>query len=131
VFVVAVGRAIAVGAECGCFGRLGRGPAGGRELGRAVAMTIASGCVAGARLAGTSEVRFGWATVVGAVGVALMLLAGQAIGSRARLGRGSPAAAPPAWGSALSVPALRDAVGLDNELYAPARAERQFTPPSR
>lgn len=71
-FVVAVVLAIRRGQACGCWASLSEGPAGGAELGRAVALVAAALVVLTARATGSRRVEWGSATIV----AALVTLAG-------------------------------------------------------
>ncbi|HWS46904.1 MAG TPA: MauE/DoxX family redox-associated membrane protein [Acidimicrobiia bacterium] len=114
-FVAAVARAIHVGTACSCFGRLGNTAAGGRELGRALALTALAAAVLGLRAHDpAAAIALGVAAVVAGLGAFVVIVAAQAIGGVLRPGRRADVM--PGGGSLLG--AVRDAVGYDGALVA-------------
>jgi hypothetical protein len=106
-FLFALCRALRVGAGCSCFGRLSRTSAGGRELGRAVALIAIGGTVVVLR-AGPPDGRPDLVLSISAaaVGAGFLVLA-MVVGERLRPAAGHPANIRP-----------RDLLGFDSGLYS-------------
>lgn len=111
-FLVALVRAVQQSVPCACFGRLGRTAAGGREIGRGVALVAGAGFLVVHR-AVDADAGYG----VGPVAVAAVVLTvcvivfAQRIGGRVR-----PGVELPSGGSFAS--SLRSITGYDNDLYS-------------
>ena len=117
-FLLALRRALRVGANCSCFGRLSRTAVGGRELGRAVALLAVAATTAGLRVGRHDwPPTVGWPTILAiACGAGVVLLA-TGLGERLR-----PAGDPAAEPSRSPGPGLREVIGFDGSLYATAAA---------
>jgi hypothetical protein len=117
-FLLALGRAVQQSIPCGCFGRLGRTAAGGREIGRAVALTVGAAFLVGQRAVnGDPSHGFGPIAIVAVLGTALLIVGAQRIGARIRPGVELAPADERDPGGAL-VRSLRSLTGYDNELYS-------------
>lgn len=97
-FIGVVGRAIRVGARCGCFSSLSDGPSGGAELGRAMALGILAVVALVARLDGWAALRptlsmFAWTGVL-ALGVASSAAVGSRVWRASAEGKGITLARP-------------------------------------
>jgi hypothetical protein len=114
-FLLALARAVQQSIPCGCFGRLGRTAAGGREIGRAVALAIgASFLVVQRAVAGSTSYGIGPIALVALVATALFIVVAQRIGARIR--PGVEVVDDRTAGSFANT--LRAVVGYDNELYS-------------
>jgi len=116
-FLIALARAVQQSVPCACFGRLGRTAAGGREIGRAVALVGGAAFLVVHR---TVDARPGYgvgpvALAVAAVTVGL-IVAAQRIGMRVRPGVELPPAASTVHRSFVS--SMRSIAGYDNDLYS-------------
>lgn len=111
-FVVALARAVQQSVPCACFGRLARTAAGGREIGRGIALVAGAGFLVVHRAldadAGYGVGPIAVAAVVLTVGVIVLA---QRVGGRIR-----PGADLQSGGSLAS--ALRSITGVDNDLYS-------------
>ena len=116
-FLVALGRAVQQSVPCACFGRLSRTAAGGREIGRALALVVgASFLVVHRALDSGRSYGAGPYLVVSLVVSIVVIVAAQRIGAQVRPGVELHHSAPDALGSfAHSVRAL---TGYDSELYS-------------
>jgi len=111
-FVVALARAVQQSVPCACFGRLGRTAAGGREIGRGIALVVGAGFLVVHRaLAANSGYGVG-PVMIAAVGLTVVVIVlAQRTGGRIR-----PGVDLPPNGSLAS--ALRSLSGYDNDLYS-------------
>jgi len=115
-FLVALARAVQQSVPCACFGRLGRTAAGGREIGRGIALVAGSSFLVVHR-ALDARTRYGAGPLAAAsvVVTGLVIVAAQRVGARVRpgveLGDGHPGAGRSFAGS------MRALVGYDNDLY--------------
>jgi hypothetical protein len=115
-FLLALERAVQRSIPCGCFGRLGRTAAGGREIGRAVAMAFGASFLVGQRaIDGNTSYGFGPVALVAAVATMLLIVVAQRIGARIRPGI-EPAPETRRDGSFSR--SLRNITGYDNDLYS-------------
>jgi hypothetical protein len=113
-FGLAAGRMVA----CACFGRLGRTAAGGREIGRGVALLGCSGFLVVHRALDASAsdgYGFGVIALVSVVGTALVMVMEQRIGAAVRPGVELEPAGPGTRRSFAN--SLRRVTGYDNDLY--------------
>jgi hypothetical protein len=115
-FVTALLRAVQQSIPCGCFGRLGRTAAGGREIARAGALfTGAAFLVVHRAIAPGTGYGLGLLTAVSAVVFLLAVVVAQRVGATLRPGTElRPVGEPQSFSGA-----LRELAGVDNELYAP------------
>jgi hypothetical protein len=115
-FLVALARAVQQSIPCACFGRLGRTAAGGREIGRGMAL-VAGAAFLVAHRALDAGTRYGAGPLAAAsvVVTGLVIVAAQRVGARVRpgveLGDGNPGGGRSLAGS------MRALVGYDNDLY--------------
>ncbi|MDQ1426323.1 MAG: Methylamine utilization protein MauE [Acidimicrobiaceae bacterium] len=79
-FVVVVGMAVRRGTACGCWASLSEGPAGGAELGRAVALVAAAVVVLIGRATGARGVEWRAATVVALFATLAVIVAATWLG---------------------------------------------------
>jgi hypothetical protein len=122
-FLVVLARAVQQSVPCACFGRLGRTAAGGREIGRAIALAGWSAFLVGHRAIdgdagyGLDSVRVSAAAVVGTVAV---IVVAQRIGVAVRPGVELPREAASAAVAASSSfgSKVRRVAGYDNDLYS-------------
>ncbi len=125
-FLLALARAVQQSVPCSCFGRLGRTAAGGREIGRGIVLVGSAGFLVVHRaLDPSTAYGVGPIALVAVVATAVLIAVAQWIGGRVRPGVEVGVTAEPA---PASVPvreygpllrALRDVVGIDNDLYTP------------
>ncbi len=116
-FLAALVRAIQQSVPCACFGQLGRTAAGGREIGRGFVLVAGAGLLVGHRAAAAhASYGAGPIAVVAFVGVFVLILVGQRVGTALRPGiefRGDVDA------DARSLSrSLRSLAGVDNDLYS-------------
>jgi len=119
-FLVALARAVQQSVPCACFGRLGRTAAGGREIGRAIALVGCSGFLVVQRAVNLdADAAFGGVTAAAVVGTAFVIVIAQIIGAAVRPGVELPgAAASAAVAESGSIAAMvRRFSGYDNDLY--------------
>ncbi len=122
-FLLALARAVQQSVPCACFGRLGRTAAGGREIGRGIVLVGGAGFLVVHRAVDAStSYGVGPIALVAVVATGALIVVAQWIGGRVRPGVevAVPAAAesePVQEHGALR--ALRDIVGVDNDLYTP------------
>jgi hypothetical protein len=115
-FLVALARAVQQSIPCACFGRLGRTAAGGREIGRGIAL-VAGAAFLVAHRAVDAGTRYGAGPLAAAsvVVTGLVIVAAQRVGARVRpgveVGDGNSAGRRSFAGS------MRALVGYDNDLY--------------
>jgi methylamine utilization protein MauE len=115
-FVLAVVRAIRLGAGCSCFGSLGRTRAGGREVGRATGLLAVCATLAaldlGAQPSGVAPA-WGPASAAGAAATVIVIALAMVLGERLH-----PAARPIAAAGATARLARRalEVAGLDDQL---------------
>jgi hypothetical protein len=115
-FLLALERAVQRSIPCGCFGRLGRTAAGGREIGRAVAMVIGASFLVGQRaIDGNTSYGFGPVALVAALATVLLIVVAQHIGARIRPGI---ELAPETRRDGSFSRSLRNITGYDNDLYS-------------
>jgi hypothetical protein len=115
-FLVALARAVQQSVPCACFGRLGRTAAGGREIGRGVAL-VAGAAFLVVHRAFDADAGYGIGPIAA---VALLLamvsiVAAQRVGGHVRPGvelPGEPSRDRPLSSS------LRSITGYDNDLYS-------------
>jgi Methylamine utilisation protein MauE len=116
-FLVALARAVQRSVPCACFGRLGRTAAGGREIGRGIALVVGAGFLVVHRaLAADAGYGVGPLAVVAVVLTVCMIVLAQRVGGRVRPGvevQSDRAAARESFGST-----LRNIAGYDNDLYS-------------
>ena len=116
-FLVALARAVQQSVPCACFGRLGRTAAGGREIGRGIALVGgATFLVVHRALDARSDYGIGLVAVVVAAATVLMIMVAQRIGMRVRPGvevRPGASTAPHSF-----VTSVRSITGYDNDLYS-------------
>src|SRR5579859_969709 len=95
-FLVALARAVQQSVPCACFGRIGRTAAGGREIGRGIALLAGAAFLVAHRAldAGTGD-GYGPLAAASVVMTGLVIVAAQRVGARVRpgveLGDGNPA----------------------------------------
>lgn len=121
-FLLALARAVRQSVPCACFGRLGRTAAGGREIGRGIVLVAGSGFLVVHRaLDAHTAYAFGPIALVAVLATGLLIVIAQRIGGAVRPGvEPAPAAgAVPVRERGSLVQALRDVVGVDNDLYTP------------
>ncbi len=115
-FLLALERAVQRSIPCGCFGRLGRSAAGGREIGRAVAMVIgASFLVLQRAIDGNTSYGFGPITFASMITTVLAIVVAQRIGARIRPGIELE---PETVHDRSFARSLRNLTGYDNDLYS-------------
>jgi hypothetical protein len=117
-FLIALARAVQQSVPCACFGRLGRTAAGGREIGRGVALLGCSGFLVVHRALDASAsdgYGFGVIALVSVVGTALVMVMEQRIGAAVRPGVELEPAGPGTRRSFAN--SLRRVTGYDNDLY--------------
>ncbi len=116
-FLLALARVVRRSVPCACFGRLGRTAAGGREIGRGIALVAGSVFLVGHRALDASPAYgFGPAAVVAVVGFALLIVLAQRIGGHVRPGVDLRADAPRDRESLGQ--AARALIGIDSDLYS-------------
>jgi hypothetical protein len=116
-FLVALGRAVQQSVPCACFGRLSRTAAGGREIGRALALVVGASFLVVHR-AFDSGRRYGggpW-LVVALVAAVVVIVAAQRIGAKVRPGVELPHAGSGARSTLAD--SVRALTGYDSELYS-------------
>ena len=116
-FLIALARAVQQSVPCACFGRLGRTAAGGREVGRALALVGGAAFLVVHRAldAGRGYGAGPFALAAAALTV-VVILAAQRAGMRVRPGvepAASTSAAPRSF-----VTSARRVAGYDNDLYS-------------
>jgi hypothetical protein len=115
-FLVALARAVRQSVPCACFGRLGRTAAGGREIGRGIALVVgAAFLVVHRALDARGGYGAGPVALVAVAVAACVIVAAQRIGGRVRPGVDLQPGAPPGRRSLAS--SLRSLAGYDNDLY--------------
>jgi hypothetical protein len=116
-FLVALARAVQQSVPCACFGRLGRTAAGGREIGRGIALVAGAAFLVVHR---ALDARPGYGVGPGLVAAAAVtvcvIVAAQRVGTRVRPGVDVEPDAAPAHRS--FVPSMRSITGVDNDLYS-------------
>jgi hypothetical protein len=113
-FLAALARAVQQSVPCACFGRLGRTAAGGREIGRAIALVAGAGFLVVHRaLDPDAGYGVGPVAVVAIVAMALVIVTAQRIGAAVRPGVELDDAARTSL-----LGALRATTGYDNDLYS-------------
>jgi len=126
-FLIALARAVQQSVPCACFGRLGRTAAGGREIGRAIALVGCSGFLVVQRAVNIdANAGFGGLAAAAVVGTTFLIVTAQIIGAAARPGvelPGAAASAAVAESSSLAS-MVRRFTGYDNDLYTAARSRR-------
>jgi Methylamine utilisation protein MauE len=116
-FLVVLARAVQQSVPCACFGRLGRTAAGGREIGRGVALVAgAAFLVVHRALDASGGYGVGPVALSAVVLTACVIVLAQRAGGRVRPGVELAPGAAGARGSLAS--ALRSISGYDNELYS-------------
>lgn len=115
-FLVALARAVQQSVPCACFGRLGRTAAGGREIGRAVALVAGAAFLVVHRAfdAGTGYGP-GPVAATAVVGTVCVIVVAQRIGAKVRPGVELPAAT--SRGQRSLAGSMRTLTGYDNDLY--------------
>ena len=115
-FLAALARAVNRSVPCGCFGRLGRTAAGGREIARALVLVVGAGFLVVHRaIDPRAGYGFGAAAALALVITAVAIVAAQRIGAAVRPGvEAVPAEADDDGSVARS---LRRVAGFDNDLY--------------
>lgn len=115
-FLAALARAVQQSVPCACFGRLGRTAAGGREIGRGIALVAGAAFLVVHRAldAGTG---YGAGPVAAATVVVtvFVIVVAQRIGATARPGVELPAGTP--HGRRSFGGSMRTLTGYDNDLY--------------
>jgi hypothetical protein len=113
-FLAALSRAVQQSVPCACFGRLGRTAAGGREIGRAIALVAGAGFLVVHRAVDPNAgYGVGPVAVLTFVAMASAIVAAQRIGAAVRPGVELDESA---RASILSV--VRETTGYDNDLYS-------------
>lgn len=121
-FLVALARAVQQSIPCACFGRLGRTAAGGREIGRAVALVAgAAFLVLHRAIDGNRSYGAGPGALVAVVVTAVVIVAALRVGAVVRPGvELTPASAQSPTESVRTrsvAQSLRSITGYDNDLY--------------
>jgi hypothetical protein len=119
-FLAALVRAVQQSVPCACFGRLGRTAAGGREIGRGIVLVSGATFVVVYR-ATAAPTRYGAGAIalVAFVGMAVLIVAGQRVGTALRPGvelRDADSADARSFARS-----LRSLAGVDNDLYTTDR----------
>lgn len=116
-FMIALARAVQRSVPCACFGRLGRTAAGGREIGRGVAL-VAGALFLVVHRALDAQTGYGFGTGAAAAAAATVcaIVVAQRIGMRVRPGVELQPGAAPERRSFASW--LRGISGFDNDLYS-------------
>lgn len=116
-FLVALARAVQQSVPCACFGRLGRTAAGGREIGRGVALVAGAAFLVVHRAldAGTGD-GAGVVSVVAVAATACVIAIAQRVGAQVRPGVELTPGTPSGRRSFAS--AVRAIAGYDNDLYS-------------
>lgn len=115
-FLLALVRAVQLSIPCGCFGRLGKTAAGGREIARAVVLVAGAAFLVVYRaVAVNASHGFGPVALVAVIATALVIVVAQRIGARVRPG---VELVEDGDGRDSLVRALRDVIGYDNDLYS-------------
>jgi len=112
-FLVALARAVQQSVPCACFGRLGRTAAGGREIGRGIALVAGSSFLVVHR-ALDAQAGYGAGPVAAAAFVAMVgvIAIAQRVGASVRPGVELQADTPSLARS------IRGIAGYDNDLYS-------------
>jgi hypothetical protein len=114
-FLLALRRALRIGAGCSCFGYLSRTAVGGRELGRAVALLGIATAMAALRVGQPGPLpSVGWPTALAIGGGAAAVLLAMAVGERLRPATG-PTRAP-------ALARLRGLTGFDGRITWPNKS---------
>ncbi len=113
---MALARALQQSVPCACFGRLGRTAVGGREIGRAIVLSLGAGFVVVHRaVALHSGYGAGPVAVLSLLAMVLAIVLGQRVGMAVRPGlQIGPASGDDPRSFANTV---RSVAGLDNDLY--------------
>jgi hypothetical protein len=115
-FLVALGRAVQQSVPCACFGRLGRTAAGGREIGRALALVAGAAFLVGHR---ALDVHTGYGVgpvaLAAVVATGLVIVVAQHIGAAVR--PGVEVASPAEVDGRMFAGSVRRLAGFDNDLY--------------
>jgi hypothetical protein len=117
-FLVALARAVQQSVPCACFGRLGRTAAGGREIGRGIAL-VAGAAFLVAHRAFDAGAGYGAGPVAAAAVVVtvFVIVVAQRIGAKVRPGVELQPGSPRERRSFAA--SMRSLAGYDNDLYTP------------
>lgn len=117
-FLVALARAVQQSVPCACFGRLGRTAAGGREIGRGIALVAGSALLVVHR-ALDAHTGYGAGPVAAAAFAAMagVIAVAQLVGASVRPGVEQQP------GTASLTRSMRSLTGYDNDLYSSGAPE--------
>jgi len=115
-FLVALARAVQQSVPCACFGRLGRTAAGGREIGRGIALVLGAAFVVVRRALDPGSTYGAGLIAVGAAAAMVgLILVAQSVGAKVRPGVELPRL--DADGRSAIADGIRSITGYDNDLY--------------